>query len=325
MAHTSIPDTASEHARVEALRRYAILDTGNDREFDELVQRAVRDCGYPTALISLMDADRCWFKATAGLRPADRNLRQLPREQTICNFAFRSSGIMVVADAREDERFQRLAFVDRSDGYCAYVGAQIITPDGFSIGTVCLLDTKPRHPTPEQIDTLRAIATRVMALLESRQRDLAPAASISIGSGPRADAPIHIAPPTLANDSHRQLVLIVDDEELIRGVTTAMISRLGCETRMAANGQEALERIAALDGRVRLVLTDIHMPVMNGVEMVRALRAQPNAPIIIAMSGKFTPEIRADLEAQGVTYLIAKPFGMAEIDRALKHAFAIRR
>jgi two-component system response regulator AlgR len=72
------------------------------------------------------------------------------------------------------------------------------------------------------------------------------------------------------------------------------------------------------------VITDIHMPVMNGVEMVRALRSRPDAPQVIAMSGKFTPEIRAALEAEAVTYLIAKPFGMAEIERALKHAFAPR-
>jgi CheY-like chemotaxis protein len=325
MAPTSIPDTASEQARLEALRRYAILDTGPEREFDELVQRAARDCGYPTALISMMDATRCWFKAVAGLAAAHRHARELPRDQTFCNFAFRSSGIVVVPDARADERFRRLSIVDRPDGYRAYVGAQIITPDGHSIGTVCLLDTKPHSPTPEQMDMLRTIATRVMALLESRQRDLAPAASVSIGAVRRTEAPIQIAPPTFANAATRELVLIVDDEELIRGVTAAMLNRLGCETRLAANGQEALERVAALGGRVQLVITDIHMPIMNGVEMVRALRAKPNAPMAIAMSGKFTPEIRADLAAEGVTYLISKPFGMTEIERALKHALPNRR
>lgn len=325
MAPTSTPDTASEQARLEALHRYAILDTGTDRDFDELVQRAARDCGYPTALLTFMAADRCWFKATAGVPPAAQHVRELPRDETFCNYALRSSGIFSVEDASADERFRRLRIVDRPDGYRAYVGAQLITPDGHSIGTLCLLDTKPHAPTPAQLDTLRALATRVMALLEARQRDLAPAASVTISTTVRPAAPIQIAPPTFATDVTRDLVLIVDDEELIRGVTAAMITRLGCETRMAANGQEALERIAALDGRVRLVLTDIHMPVMNGVEMARALRGRPNAPVVVAMSGKFTPEVRAALAAEGVAHLISKPFGMAEVEVALKHARSVAR
>ena len=318
MATSTIPDTASEHARLEALHRYAIIDTGAEREFEELVERAARDCGYPTALLSLMDEQRCWFKATTGLLPADRRLLELPRDQTICNFAFRSSGTVVVPDAREDDRFQKLAIVDRPNGYRAYVGTQLITPDGYSIGTLCLLDTAPRTPTAEQMARLRAFATRAMALLEARQRDLAPAASVSIASATRTEPRSPIAPPAFAAAATRPLVLIVDDEELIRGVTAAMIARLGCDTRMASNGQEALERVAALGDRVRLVLTDIHMPVMNGVEFVRTLRARPGAPKVVAMSGKFTPEIRVALEAEGVTHLIAKPFGMAEIDGALK-------
>lgn len=318
MANTSIPDTASEQARLEALHRYAILNTGTDREFDELVHRAARDCDYPTALITFMETNRCWFKATAGVPRSLQHVRELPRDETFCNYAFRSSGIFSVVDAREDERFRRLRVVDRPDGYRAYVGAQLITPDGHSIGSLCLLDTVPHAPTPEQLNTLRALATRVMALLETRQRDLAPAASVSVSTTPRKPTPVQIAPPTFATAANRDLVLVVDDEELIRGVTAAMITRLGCETRMAANGQEALERIAALEGRVRLVITDIHMPVMNGVDMVRALRGQPNAPTVVAMSGKFTPEIREALRAEGVTHLIAKPFGMVEIERALK-------
>ncbi len=325
MAPTSAPNSASELARLEALRRYAILDTAAEREFDELVQRTARDCGYPAALISLMDANRCWFKATTGLLPADRNLCELPREETFCNYAFRSSGVFVVSDARHDERFRRLRVVDRRDGYQAYVGVQLITPDGYSIGSLCLLDTAPHTPTAEQMEKLRALATRVMALLETRQRDLAPAASVSIGPAARPDAPIQIAPPTLAHAANRELVLVVDDEELIRGVTAAMVARLGCETRLAADGREALERIAALGDRVQLVITDIHMPEMNGLELIRRLQGQPHAPKVIAMSGRFTPEVRQELAAAGVTYLVAKPFGMAELDAALKHAFPRRR
>lgn len=322
MAHSSLQDTANEHARLEALRRYAILDTASEREFDELVERAARECGYPTALISLMDAQRCWFKAAAGVLPADRGLRELPRDQTLCNYAFRSSGTLVVPDATKDERFQRLWIIDRPGGYRAYAGAQLITPDGHSIGTLCLLDTTPRTPTPAQADQLRALATRVMALLETRHRDLAPAPSVSLAPEARRASPAQGGPPTVSATATRPLVLVVDDEELIRGVTAAMLNRLGCETRLAANGQEALERLAALGSRVSLIFTDVHMPVMNGLELIRVVRRLPRHPAIVVMSGKFTPEIKRELQGEGVTELIAKPFGMAEIERALKTVVA---
>ena len=120
-------------------------------------------------------------------------------------------------------------------------------------------------------------------------------------------------------------VLVVDDEELVRGVTAAMVARLGCETRMAANGQEALDRIASLGGRVDVVITDVNMPVMDGVRLARTLRNWPDAPAIIAMSGKFTPEIRKELMSEGVTEFVVKPFGVEDMTNALRAALASRR
>ena len=102
MSPTSVSNADREQARLEALRRYAILDTAAEKEFDELVRRTARECGYPVALISLMDERRCWFKAVTGVKPAVAHVRELPREQTFCNHAFRSSGILVVPDARAD-------------------------------------------------------------------------------------------------------------------------------------------------------------------------------------------------------------------------------
>ncbi len=323
MASSTTPDSANEQARLEALRRYAILDTPPEREFDDLAARAARDCGYSTAFITLMSQDRCWFKAVVGAPPANPQVREIPREESLCNHAFRSSGILVVPDARADVRFRHLPIIARPGGYRAYAGAQLITPDGHSIGTVCVLDTAPRTPTPRQVDALRVIATRVMALLESRQSDLAPATPVSVGA-PRAAAapPVPSAPPF---DSPRAIVLIVDDEDLVRGVTAAIVARLGYETRLAANGQEALDRIAALDGRVRLVITDVNMPLMDGLELARVLRRQPNVPAIAAMSGRFTPEIRRQLQDEGVTHFIAKPFGSEEIANAVRALLAPAR
>jgi CheY-like chemotaxis protein len=94
---------------------------------------------------------------------------------------------------------------------------------------------------------------------------------------------------------------------------------------MAANGQEALDRIASLGGRVDVVITDVNMPVMDGVKLARALRTWPDAPAVIAMSGKFTPEIRRELQAEGVTQFVVKPFGVEEMTNALRASLASRR
>ncbi len=322
MASSPSLDTANnEQMRLNVLCQYTVLATGAEWELDQLVQRAAQDCGYPTGLITLMGEHHCWFKATTGLLPDDWNRHELPREQTFCNYAFRSSGIFVVSDARTDPRFQHLSVVDRPDGYRAYVGAPLITPDGYSIGTLCLLDTEPRTPTPQQMDTLRSLAARTMTMLEQRRR--APAAPSVRPAAPAVPAPV--APPAAAPGAARDLVLVVDDEDMVRGVTAAMVTRLGYEARLASNGVEALERIAALGGRVRLVVTDVNMPTMNGVELSRALRSQANAPAVVAMSGKFSPDVRKALQAEGVTHLIEKPFGLPEIAAALKKYLPVVR
>ena len=315
MSLTPVSSADREPARLEALRRYGILDTPAEKQFDELVQQTARECGYPIALLSLMDAQRCWFKAATGLKAAEAQVRELPRTQTFCNYALGSSGTLVVPDARADARFSSLRIVDRPNGFRAYVGAQLITPDGHSIGTLCLLDDVPHVPTAEQRVALRRLADRAIKLIEDRQRDLAPAASVEL-----APPPVPMPVP-----ARRELIVVVDDEELIRGVTGAMLKRLGHEVRLAENGQKALECIAAEDGRVTLVLTDLHMPVMNGLQLVTALRQQANPPAIVAMSGKFTDEICTHLRAAGVNAMFAKPFGMSDIVRALEQARAVVR
>lgn len=302
------PEAATEHARLEALRRYAILDTAPEREFDELVELAARECGYPTAIISFMDAARSWFKATTGFAVAGQTLRELPREKTFCNHALRSSGILVVCDAREDERFWGVPTINDADGYRAYMGAQLITPDGHSIGTLSMLDTTPRNPSSDQKIKLYAFATRVMALVESRRRDLTPAPQIST----------IFEPPAVAPDAPRNVVLIVDDEDSIREVISAIAGRLGWEIRLAADGCEALEKIAVLGDCPYVVITDIHMPGMNGFELAQTLSARPNPPPVIVMSGRLTPQLRADLGAVGVTLFIDKPFGFGAVRSALE-------
>ena len=299
MSPTSVQDADREQTRLEALRSYGILDTPPEPQFDRLVQRAARECGYPVAMLTMMDAERCWFKATTGLSVAAQQTRQLPREQTFCNYAFRSSGIFVVPDAKADERFSKLRIVDRPGGFRAYAGAQLITPAGHSIGTLCILDENPRELAAEQRAALGRLATDAMALLESRRR--------------RDDAP---APPVKFAASAlraRDIVLLVDDEELVRTFIGHVLERRGVEFITAENGTDALAKYRVHAEKVGLVLTDIHMPVMDGYSLIRALQQEPNPPSIAVMSGRLDARMRAELAAMGISRALGKPFRIDEI------------
>lgn len=293
--------TKAELERLEALRRYSILDTAPEPEFDELVRRAADETGYPTALMSLMTADRCWFKAATGLKPADASLRQLPRNLTICTHAFRSSGIFVVPDARKDDRFARLPFIARHDGYRSYAGVQLITPDGYSIGTISVLDDRPREPTEQQRAALHRLAGEAMRLLEARR-------SAS-------------APPAAPADRRIQ-ALVVDDEPYMRLIAGEMLKHLGYAVIEAADGTEALEIFRRQQPAVQLVLTDLNMPGMHGRALVQELRRESRPPAILVMSGRLDARTREDLAAIGVTTLLAKPFTLDALQEALTLAVA---
>lgn len=291
----------SERLRLAALLSYGILDTPPEREFDELVARAARETGYPTALLSLMDETRCWFKATAGLKPADAHIRELPRPQTFCNHAFNSSGTFIVADAACDERFKELLVVDRPDGYRAYAGAQLITAEGHSLGTLCILDDRPREPTEAQRAVLRRLADEAMALLEMRRRRL----------GSPAAAP-------------RPLALVVDDDRYVRIVAAEMMKHLGFEVLEADDGEAALDLFRTHGAAVRVVLSDLNMPRLNGLNLARELLAAPLPPTLVVMSGQFDPRARSALLAAGVTCLLTKPFTLDALRAALPRALTAR-
>lgn len=301
MAITSVMGTGPEGARLATLRSYAVLDTQPEPAFDGLVRLAAESLGTSSAAITLVDADRCWFKASFGL-----DATQVPRDTSFCGHAFVSSGTFVVPDALADDRFKRLPIVTGSAGFRFYAGAPLRAPDGNSLGTLCVLDRLPREPTKGQLAVLGELAGRAMSLLEARRENLT-------------------AAPTPGPEAAAGLILVVDDEEPVRAFTAEVLRHLGHEVFTAANGADALVRLAELRGRVRLVLTDLTMPVMSGLDLVRALRRQPTPPALIVMSGNFDRQIRAQLQAEGVTCLLGKPFSVDELELALLNARATGR
>jgi formate hydrogenlyase transcriptional activator len=154
----------NEEERLEALRRYEILDTLPEQEFDDLTLLAAQICGVPIALVSLIDADRQWFKAKVGL-----DASEAPRDHTFCAHAILQPDLFIVEDALKDEALATHPSVVSDPNIRFYAGAPIITAEGHALGTLCVIDRVPRGLEPGQIKALRALSRQVMAQLEMRR------------------------------------------------------------------------------------------------------------------------------------------------------------
>ncbi|MBD2082889.1 PAS domain S-box protein [Leptolyngbya sp. FACHB-17] len=158
------PVPANELERLAALYRYKILDTPPEAAFDRITRLAARLFNIPTALISLVDESRAWFKSCVGFG-AD----EVPRDATLCSFALLTDEPLIIPDARLDDRFVCNPFVQAEPGVRFYAGAPLLSHDGFNLGTLCLLDNQPRPPLSiEQQETLVDLAAMVVDELELR-------------------------------------------------------------------------------------------------------------------------------------------------------------
>jgi signal transduction histidine kinase/ActR/RegA family two-component response regulator len=158
----------NELERLEALRKYQILDTADELVYDDLVMLAASICSTPLAAISLLDESRMWFKARRGL-----DFREADRDLSFCAHAIlRPDQVLVVPDATTDPRFSDNDLVRGRTQFRFYSGAPLLNPEGLPLGTLCVIDTRARPITPAQVEALRALSRQVVAQLELRRTKL---------------------------------------------------------------------------------------------------------------------------------------------------------
>ncbi|MFE0806394.1 PP2C family protein-serine/threonine phosphatase [Streptomyces sp. NPDC058848] len=154
----------AEEARLAAVRRYHILDTPPDGAFDRIASLAARLFDAPMATVAIVDTDRIWFKAAHGLD----GITETDREPGLCASAILHGEPYVVTDADSDARAFANPLVRGDLGVRFYAAAPITTADGQRLGTVDVLDTRPRRPTDDQLEALKDLAALVMDELELR-------------------------------------------------------------------------------------------------------------------------------------------------------------
>ncbi|MCW3062385.1 MAG: domain S-box [Capsulimonas sp.] len=153
-----------ELRRLEALRRYDILDTAPEERYDNITELAATLCDVPMSLVSLVDENRQWFKSKVGL-----TIGETHRNLSFCAHAILQEAPMIITDATTDPRFSNNDLVTGEPHIRFYAGFPLTNDEGYSLGTLCAIDTKPRTLTPIQIKAMKVLTQQVMTEMHLRR------------------------------------------------------------------------------------------------------------------------------------------------------------
>ncbi len=160
---TTFPIPVDETERIQALREYEILDTPAEAAYDRLTRLAAALFQVPSAAVSLLDQNRQWFKSCFGFEETET-----PRDLAFCSHAILSDQPLIIPDATRDHRFVHNPLVTGKPHLRFYVGAPLVTREGHRLGTLSVMDIRPRaQPTPEQVLSLQTLAACVVEQLEA--------------------------------------------------------------------------------------------------------------------------------------------------------------
>ncbi|KAB7764851.1 sensor domain-containing diguanylate cyclase [Xanthomonas maliensis] len=262
---------ANEDERLAALQACAILDSAPEPAYDRWAADAANVCATPMALISLVDAQRQWFKARVGMQPAET-----PRELSFCAHALLAPDqVLEVNDARSDPRFADNALVTGAPHIRFYAGAPLVTADGHALGTLCVLDQQPRRLSAAERTALQALARQVVDSLALRR-----------------------AAALIAQDSLRDPLT---DTCNLAGLERAMQQLAAASASAAAQAAGLL--LIELDGFKRLRLQAATQADAALVQAARIIEAQvPEAGCIARLEAdRFCALLPSAAEADGMT------------------------
>lgn len=156
---------AAEEARLAALSLYKILDTAEEQFYDDITKVAAFIADTPMALITMVDRDRQWFKSRVGL-----DATETPREYSFCAHAIKTPRVpFLVRDAQKDERFSNNPYVTGEPNVRFYFGYPLLVDDKNALGSLCVVDSKPRELDLKQVDALAALSRQVVTMLKIRK------------------------------------------------------------------------------------------------------------------------------------------------------------
>ncbi|MEP6610233.1 MAG: PAS domain S-box protein, partial [Mucilaginibacter sp.] len=162
-----LPLPHNEKARLKALHNYAILDSLNEPEFDRITELASIICDVPISLITLIDEKRQWFKSANGVAGTGT-----PRDISFCQYTIMDTAILEVEDATKDDRFKDNEFVVNEPAVRFYAGYPLVDPQGYALGSLCVIDQKPKILTDKQKKALELLAAETISLIvERRQKE----------------------------------------------------------------------------------------------------------------------------------------------------------
>ena len=161
------PMPGNEAERLAALRAYNVLDTAPEMAYDDITELAAQICECPVAVIGMIDETRDWKKSRYGLPPG---FTELPREISICSTVICGADLLVIPDLKEDERFADSPLVVGEPYMQFYCGMPLINPQGYALGTLCIVDFERRELKFEQTEAIRRLAHQVVAQLELRRQ-----------------------------------------------------------------------------------------------------------------------------------------------------------
>jgi CheY-like chemotaxis protein len=287
-----LPLPQNESSRLESLRGLRILGTACEQVFDDIARLAALICDTPFAVIAFIDEQRVWFKAKIGL-----DLDGIPRDGSFCAYAILQSDVLIVQDPLSDERFMS-SFMVNQLGIQFYAGIPLIADDA-PLGTLAVMDRVPHLLTAEQIDSLQILNRRIMHELELRQTR-------------EAQSPhkrLHVVPSREPSVN----ILLVEDTDNLRILLHRVLEGNGFSVLPAADGAEALRLCQQHDGTIDLVVSDIVMPQLNGLELeerIRAARPETKFLFITGFGDQF-PELRERT-------ILEKPFLPSELLRKVE-------